>query len=56
MSPEPRTGNPPQVPPFVEVAFNIPVDQAFTYRNLAEAPAVVGCRVEASLGRRKAVG
>ncbi len=49
MSPDP-------VPPYVEVAFPIPVNRPFTYRQVPDRPASVGCRVEAPLGRRKAVG
>lgn len=43
---------------FIEVAFNIPLDKLFTYRNLPGHPARTGCRVEATLGlgHRKAVG
>jgi primosomal protein N' (replication factor Y) (superfamily II helicase) len=47
---------PDAVQPFIEVAFNIPLDRLFTYRNLQDKPARIGCRVEATLGRRKAVG
>ncbi|HSV56029.1 MAG TPA: hypothetical protein VLH39_02845, partial [Magnetospirillaceae bacterium] len=43
-------------PLYLEVSFPIPVDRAFTYRSMPGARAAVGCRVEAPLGRRKAVG
>ncbi len=54
-SPVPESSAPGPAP-FVEVAFPIPVDQAFTYRLPPDRTAAVGCRVEAPLGRRKAVG
>ncbi|MDP2792297.1 MAG: primosomal protein N' [Rectinemataceae bacterium] len=41
---------------FLKVAFNIPLRNLFTYRNLPDTPAGIGCRVEAPFGRRKATG
>lgn len=44
------------MPAYVSVAFDVPLDRAFTYRNPDGPEARVGCRVEASLGRRVATG
>jgi len=48
--------SPDPVPPYVEVAFPIPVNRPFTYRKLPDRPASVGCRVEALFRNRKATG
>ncbi len=44
------------MPEFVSVAFDLPLDREFSYRNPPGADARVGCRVEASLGKRQAIG
>jgi primosomal protein N' (replication factor Y) len=44
------------MPEYLELVFNIPLRQRFTYRNRADAPAEFGCRVEAMLGNRRSVG
>jgi len=41
---------------YVSVAFDVPVDRQWSYRNPESIDAPVGSRVEASLGRRVAVG
>ncbi|MFW5812272.1 MAG: replication restart helicase PriA [Alkalispirochaetaceae bacterium] len=46
----------PAPAPYVEVAFNLPVKQTFTYRQLADSPAEVGMRVTAEFGRRVLAG
>lgn len=44
------------VPAYVSVAFDVPVDRQWSYRNPEGVDAPVGSRVEAPLGRRVAVG
>lgn len=44
------------VPRYVSVAFDVPVDRQWSYRNPDGIDAPVGSRVEAQLGRRVAVG
>jgi len=44
------------VPEYVSVAFDVPVDRQWSYRNPEGLDAPVGSRVEATLGRRTAVG
>lgn len=44
------------MPEYVSVAFDMPLDREFSYRVPAGDAAAVGCRVEAGLGRREAVG
>ena len=44
------------MPGFVSVAFDLPLDREFTYRNPAGVSAPVGARVEAILGRRALSG
>lgn len=44
------------VPAYVSVAFDVPVDRQWSYRNPEGVDAPVGSRVEAPLGRRAAVG
>ncbi len=44
------------VPAYVSVAFDVPVDRQWSYRNPEGIDAPVGSRVEASLGPRVAVG
>jgi primosomal protein N' (replication factor Y) len=41
---------------YVSVAFDVPVDRQWSYRNPDGIDAPVGSRVEASLGRRQAIG
>jgi primosomal protein N' (replication factor Y) len=41
---------------FLKVAFDVPLPEAYTYRNSDEAPAALGCRVAAPFGRREATG
>ncbi len=44
------------MPEFVQVAFDLPLDREFTYRNPPGLDAAVGSRVEATLGRRALSG
>jgi len=44
------------LPAYVSVAFDVPVDRQWSYRNPDGLDAPVGSRVEASLGRRTATG
>jgi len=44
------------MPEFVSVAFDVPVDRCWSYRNPPGADAPVGSRVKAAFGRRSAVG
>ncbi len=41
---------------YLKVAFNVPLPEAYTYRNDPASPASVGLRVYAPLGRREALG
>ena len=41
---------------YVRVAFPVPLAETFWYRNCPDKPARAGCRVEATLGRRKLAG
>ncbi len=41
---------------YVSVAFDVPVDRQWSYRNPDGLDAPVGCRVEAQLGRRQTTG
>ncbi|MDR0553629.1 MAG: primosomal protein N' [Treponema sp.] len=42
--------------PYLEVVFNVPVDQVFTYHRDAAGEAAIGKRVMAPFGRREALG
>lgn len=44
------------MPTYVSVAFDVPVDRQWSYRNPEGIDAPVGSRVEAPLGRRQSVG
>jgi primosomal protein N' (replication factor Y) (superfamily II helicase) len=44
------------MPEFVQLAFDLPLDREFTYRNPPGLNAAVGSRVEATLGRRALSG
>ncbi len=44
------------MPEFVSVAFDVPVDREWSYRNPEGQDAPIGSRVEASFGRRSAIG
>jgi primosomal protein N' (replication factor Y) (superfamily II helicase) len=41
---------------YLELVFNIPLDQRFTYKNHPDKPADFGFRAEAMLGNRRSVG
>jgi primosomal protein N' (replication factor Y) len=51
-----RAGRVMSSSPFVDVAFNVPIDRVFTYRSLPDRELVIGTRVAAPFGARNLVG
>lgn len=41
---------------YVRLAFPLPMEETYWYRNSEEKPAAIGCRAEAPLGRRRLAG
>lgn len=46
----------PIAKPYLRLAFSLPLEARYWYKNAPDSPARLGCRAEASFGRRKATG